>query len=87
LDCKITNSKRNLNNVLKWKKSKKVKECYTKLYDNDDNVIENITKYTFPNISNNNKSFDNIYVYTVAMCDIVLNPDYSDLKCAKKPLE
>ena len=74
-ELQITNSKRN--NVLEWKKSKKVKECYTKLYDNDDNTIENIAKYAFPNISNNNESFDNIYVYTAASV-FQKNPDPTD---------
>lgn len=82
-----SNRRRNLNNILEWKKSKRVKECYNKLYDDNDNAIENIAKYAFPNISNDNESFDNIYIYTAAICDIILNPDYPDLECAKKPLE
>src|SRR3954451_17189343 len=72
--------------VLEWKKSKKVKDCYYKLYDDDDNVIEDITKQAFPT-SRDDKSFNDLYIYTAAVCDIILNPDYPDTECAKKPLE
>ena len=72
---------------MEWKKSSEVRKCYNKLYDDNDNSIGNIVKYAFPNISEDDESFDDIYTYTVAVCDIVLNPDYPDLECAKKPLE
>lgn len=52
-----------------------------------DNVIENITKIAFPLISDDDATFNNIYIYTSAVCDIVLNPTYPDIKCAKQPLE
>jgi hypothetical protein len=81
------NKQRNLNDILEWKKSDKVRVCYNKLYDDNDNAIENIAKHAFPNISNDNESFDGIYTYTAAVCDIVLNPNYPDLECAKKPLK
>ena len=83
----ITARQKNLNNILEWKKSKKVLKCYNKLYDDDDNAIEHIAKYAFPSVPNNDKSFDDIYIYTAAVCDIVLNPDYPDIECTKKPLE
>lgn len=76
--------------VSKWKKSRKVKECYNKLYDNDENAIENITKLAFPTLSCGDKSsssFNDFYIYTASVCDIVLNPDYPDTECAKNPLE
>ena len=76
--------------VSKWKKSGKVKECYDKLYDNDENVIENITKLAFPTLSYSDKSsssFNDFYIYTASVCDIILNPDYPDTECAKNPLE
>ena len=34
-----------------------------------------------------NSLFNDIYTYTAAVCDIILNPDYPDTECAKKPLE
>ena len=74
-------------NISEWKKSKQVKECYLKLYDDNENVTENIAKLAFPTLSNQDKSFYNVYVYTAAVCDIVLNPDYPDMECSRKPLE
>ncbi|CAG8665936.1 2702_t:CDS:2, partial [Funneliformis mosseae] len=71
----------------KWKKSNKVRKCYNRLYDNNNNSIENIAKYAFSNISEDDESFNDIYTYTTAICNIVLNPEYPELECAKKPLE
>ena len=73
--------------VSEWKKTKKVKECYMRLYDNEDNVTNNITKRAFPNITEKDGSYYDVYVYTAAVANIVLNPDYPDIECAKKPLE
>ncbi|CAI2184068.1 15217_t:CDS:2 [Funneliformis geosporum] len=41
----------------------------------------------FTNISDDDESFLSIYTYTIALCDIVLNPDYPDTECAKKLLQ
>ena len=73
--------------ILDWKKLKRVKECYIKLYDDDENAIKNIAKLAFSNITHEDESFNDFYVYTAAVCDIILNPNYPDLECAKKPLE
>jgi hypothetical protein len=85
----IPNSRKKSNviDISEWKKSKKVTECYNRLYDDDENAIEDIAKLAFPNISVDDVSFNNIYVYTAAICDVLLNPEYPDLECAKKPLE
>ena len=37
-------SKKNVKVIADWKKSKQVKECYQKLYDDNDNTIEKIAK-------------------------------------------
>ena len=66
---------------------KKVKECYIKLYNNNKNAIENIAKLAFLNITHEDESFNDFYVYTATVCDIILNLDYPDLECAKKLLE
>ena len=87
LGLQVTNNKKNATNIVEWKKSSKVRECYNRLYSNDENAIENIARYAFPNISEKEELFDDIYIYTVAVCDIILNPEYPDMKCAKKPLE
>lgn len=70
-----------------WKRSKKVKDCYYKLYDDEENAIEDIVKQAFPTISRDDESFNDHYIYAAAICDIILNPDYPDTECAKKPLE
>ena len=79
-------SKKNVKVIADWKKSKQVKECYQKLYDDDDNTIEKIAKRAFPSISEDDETFENIYIYTAAVCDIVLNPKYPDIECSKNPL-
>ncbi len=88
-ELQILNSrKKNVIDISEWKKLKEVRECYDKLYDDDDNAIKNIIKQAFPSISHKNKSlFNDVYVYTTSICNIILNPDYSDLECVKKPLE
>lgn len=87
LGLQVTNCKKNATSIVEWKKSSKVRECYNRLYDNNENVIENIARYAFPNISEKEESFNDIYVYTAAVCDIILNLEYPDIECAKKPLE
>ncbi|GBC09807.1 hypothetical protein RclHR1_09120004 [Rhizophagus clarus] len=51
------NKQKSLQNIISWKNLPQVKECYNKLYDNNDNVIENITKLAFSAISDTNESF------------------------------
>src|SRR6202161_128760 len=80
-------SKKNVKIIADWKKSKQVRECYQKLYDDDDNTIEKIAKRAFPSISEDDETFENIYIYTAAVCDIVLNPKYPDIECSKNPLQ
>jgi nitric oxide reductase large subunit len=83
----VGNKRKNLKAVLEWKKSKQVGDCYNKLYD-DEAAVVNITKRAFPFISpDDEETFPNVYVYTAAVADIVLNPNYPDVECARKPLE
>ena len=89
-ELQIPNSWKKLNiiDISNWKKLKKVKECYNILYDDKKNAIENVIKQVFSNISFNDKTiFNDIYIYTAAICDILLNSKYSDSECAKKPLK
>src|SRR2546421_6107722 len=87
LQIPSSRKKSNMVDILNWKKLKRVKKCYIKLYNNDENAIKNIAKLTFSNITHEDESFNNFYVYTAAVCDIILNLNYSDLECAKKLLE
>ena len=66
---------------------KRVKECYIKLYNDDENAIKNIAKLAFFNITHEDESFNDFYVYTAAVCDIILNLNYPNLECTKKLLE
>ncbi|EXX74112.1 hypothetical protein RirG_054160 [Rhizophagus irregularis DAOM 197198w] len=59
--------------ISEWKRSQNVKECHYKLYDEDENVIENIAKQAFPTLPHDNELlFNDIYVYTASVCDIDL---------------
>src|SRR5256714_11979108 len=88
-ELQIPSSRKKLNmvNILDWKKLKRIKECYIKLYDDNENMIENIAKLAFSNITHEDELFNDFYVYTAAVCDIILNSNYPDLECAKKLLE
>lgn len=84
-----TNRKKNVKEVLAWKKSEEVQNSYNKLFD--DNVIDNIVKQAFSSFAdsdaNDNELYYDICVYTAAVCDIILNPIHPDVECSKKPLE
>jgi hypothetical protein len=72
-------------NISEWKRLREVEEYYDKLYDDDENVIENIAKLAFPTLSHDDVSlFNDIYVYKASVCDIILNPDHPYTECAKK---
>ena len=84
----LANKRKTPKDISDWKSSKQVKECYKKFYNDDDNVIERIAKRAFPtSTSEDDEKFDKIFAYTAAVCDIVFNPDYPDIECARKPLE
>jgi hypothetical protein len=84
-----TNRKKNAKEVLHWKRSKEVQNSYTSFYEDDD-MLDYITKLAFPSFADNDSSDDayfEICIYTTAVCDIILNPNYPDVECSKKPLE
>ena len=73
--------------IMKLKWSKKVKSSYNKLFTKEQ-LIRDITLLAFPSIVNaNDERFNNMYVYTASVCDIILNPDYHTLDVSKKALE
>ncbi|CAB5147429.1 hypothetical protein RhiirA5_429276 [Rhizophagus irregularis] len=49
--------------------------------------IPNNRKKSFSTISRDDESYKGVYIYMVAVCNIILNPGYPDIECAKKPLE
>jgi len=83
----VDNKRKNIKAVVEWKKIKQVEDCYNKLYDEDDDAIERITKRAFPSISPDEDTFHYIFIYTAAVADIILNPEYPGIECARKPLE
>ena len=84
-----TNRKKNAKEVLNWKQSKEVRDSYTRFYDDDD-ILDQITKLAFPSFADSDSSDDayiEICLYITAVCDIILNPNYPDVECSRKPLE
>jgi len=79
--------RKNSKDVMVWKSSKEVKAEYNNLYK-DETLIENITAAAFPSLNDaSDESFSNMYIYTVSVCDIILNPNYPSLDITKKALE
>jgi len=51
-------------------------------------MIENITSSAFPLLDNaSEERFNDMYIYTTSVCDILLNPNYYTLEIFKKSLE
>ena len=82
-----SNRRKNLRDILEWKQSKEVKDNYNKLFT-DRTMIENITSTAFLSLDNvNDKEFNDMYIYTASICDILLNPNYPTFEVTKKSLE
>jgi len=78
---------KNSREILEWKRSEEVKSSYNKLFT-DEQLIEDITLSAFPSLDSvTEERYNNMYVYTASVCDIILNPDYSTLDVSKKALE
>src|ERR1700731_2586226 len=83
----ISIHRKNSQDILGWKKSKKVEESYKKLFTDGD-VIENITTTAFSYLNTaSDNVFSDMYIYTAAVCDIILNPDNPTIEVLKKSLE
>jgi hypothetical protein len=80
--------RRNSKDILEWKNSKSVGDSYTSLYNDEGISIENIAINAFPSSDKANEDeFNNMYVYTASVCDIILNPRYPSLEISRKALE
>src|SRR5271168_4353859 len=78
---------KNSKDILEWKESEEVTKSYNKLY-NGKLVIENITSIASPSlIGTTDEKFNDMYIYTASVCDIILNPDNLTLEVSKKSLE
>ena len=83
------NRKKNAREISEWKASAEVADCYDKLYtivSKDTTYINHIARTAYPALSEEALSIDHC-IYTAAMCDIILNPRYPDIECAKAPLK
>src|ERR1700733_7838208 len=87
LQSLTSKNRKNSHDLLAWKKSKEVVDSYSQLYA-DRRAIENITNAAFPSLTTvTDDKFNDIYIYTASVCDMILNPDYPSLKISKKGLE
>ena len=81
------NRRKNLKDILEWKQSREVKDCYNRLFT-ESTMIENITSSAFPSLEDaNEERFSDMYIYTASVYDILLNSNYPTLEVSKKPLE
>jgi len=84
----LASSKRkNSKDILEWKQFKEVKDNYNRLFT-EDIMLEKITSSAFPSLHDaDDERFNDMYIYTASVCDILLNPDYPTLEVSKKSLE
>ena len=81
------NKRKNSKDILEWKQSKKVKDTYNKLFT-QRTLIKNITTFAFLSLHDaSDERFNDMYIYTASVCDIILNPDSHILEVCKKPLK
>jgi hypothetical protein len=81
-----SNKRKNSREILEWKQSREVEESYNKLFTG--NTIEEITTSAFPSLEDaNDEKFNDMYIYTASVCDILLNLNYPTLEVSKKSLE
>ena len=83
----MSNRRKNSRDILELKQSREVKDSYNKLFT-ERTTIEKITNTAFPSLENaSDESFNDMYIYTASVCDIILNPHYPTFKVSKKSLE
>src|SRR5439155_15486654 len=82
-----SNRRKNSREILNWKQSKEVKDSYNKLFT-EDTAIEEITNSAFPSLVNaDEEKFNDMYIYTASVCDIILNPNCPTLEVSKIAME
>ena len=73
--------------ILDWKQSKEVKDSYNKLFT-EDIALEEITNSAFPSLAKaDEEKFNDMYIYTASVCDIILNPNCPTLEVSKTAME
>lgn len=79
--------RKNSRDIMDWKQSKEVKDSHNKLFT-EDTAIEEITNSAFPSLSNaDDEKFNDMYIYTASVCDIILNPNCPTLEVSKTAME
>ena len=87
LQLLTSNRRKNSREILDWKQSKEVKDSYNKLFT-EDMAIEEITKLAFPLLAKADKEkFNDMYIYTASVCDIILNPNCPTLEVSKTAIK
>src|SRR2546423_1191927 len=82
-----SNRRKNSREILDWKQSKEVKDSYNKLFT-EEIAIEEITTFAFSSLTNTDEDkFNDIYIYTASVCDIILNPNCPTLEVSKAAME
>src|SRR3989440_387129 len=79
--------RKNSRDIMDWKQPKEVKDSHNKLFT-EDTAIEEITNSAFPSLSNaDDEKFNDMYIYTASVCDIILNPNCPTLEISKPEME
>ena len=79
--------RKNSGEFVEWKNSKEVADSYNQLFSGD-NALESLTTSAFPSsVDTTDEQFDDFYIYTASVCDIILNPKYPAPEVSRKPLE
>src|SRR5438067_846507 len=79
--------RKNSRDIMDWKQSKEVKDSHNKLFT-EDTAIEEITNSAFPSLSNaDDEKFNDMYIYTASVCDIIFNPNCPTLEISKPEME
>src|SRR5256886_12538755 len=79
--------RKNSRDIMDWKQSTEVKDSHNKLFT-EDTAIEEITNSAFPSLSNaDDEKFNDMYIYTASVCDIILNPNCPTLEISKPEME
>src|SRR5256886_10751291 len=79
--------RKNSRDIMDWKQSKEVKDSHNKLFT-EETAIEEITNSAFPSLSNaDDEKFNDMYIHTASVCDIILNPNCPTLEISKPEME
>ena len=76
--------------IAEWKKSSRVIDAYSNIWDTDDNVLVNINKIIMKAMSKEAKEIypvPSLVAFTLAVCCVVLNPFTDEIKCNEESVK